>query len=298
MHANCICSCEWAGGRLLFLEDVLDNPIIEIEILNWEKFNPRKDVKATSWFRLDNRFCVDPKFFDLSNDYKMVWIWLLSHASQELAGVVQINLSLVSTMITMPADDVLDCLKIFEKRNVIKIRGDLRDASDRTCNANVRVRTATNERTNETDVTNERTNGKVPPNSTGIASRSPLKSKLDFDESDLSLAERWSQYASEKQPWRKFNTAKFADAIRRVRNSVGLDSAQMVGLFEFATTHEFWADNVISPAGLLKKSSRNDLRKIDNLLAEMKRKCDKVQAVSDWVKNGDSESFDPFQGVK
>lgn len=54
---------------------------VEIEILNWEKFNPRKDVTNPSWFRLEHSFMFDPEWDHLDGQEIAVWIYLLAYAS-------------------------------------------------------------------------------------------------------------------------------------------------------------------------------------------------------------------------
>jgi hypothetical protein len=48
-----------------------------------------------------------------------------------------------------------------------------------------------------------------------------------------------------------------------------LDHAQLHGIFDFISQDEFWRKNAISPGGLLSKSYKNGLRKIDNILIAM-----------------------------
>lgn len=65
--------------------------IIEIEILNWEKYNPRKDIKHPTWFALNNRILEDPDFFDFSSEELKVFLYILCRASQKNDKTVSIN---------------------------------------------------------------------------------------------------------------------------------------------------------------------------------------------------------------
>lgn len=56
---------------------------LTIEILNWDRFNPRKDVKNSSWFRLEHSLFDDPDFYDLTHAELAFWIYLLCHASKK-----------------------------------------------------------------------------------------------------------------------------------------------------------------------------------------------------------------------
>lgn len=55
----------------------------EVVILNWEKFNPRKDVSNPSWFRLQNQMWNDSQFFTFTAEERWIWVCLLSIASQK-----------------------------------------------------------------------------------------------------------------------------------------------------------------------------------------------------------------------
>lgn len=54
---------------------------IEIEILNWEKFNPRKDYKKPWWFALSNTITSDDEFSEFSDAEFRAWIHILCTAS-------------------------------------------------------------------------------------------------------------------------------------------------------------------------------------------------------------------------
>lgn len=56
---------------------------IEIKIRNYEKYKGRSDVKHNSWFRCSNRILEDYDFFDFTHEERLVWIYILSVASQK-----------------------------------------------------------------------------------------------------------------------------------------------------------------------------------------------------------------------
>jgi hypothetical protein len=58
-------------------------PEIEVTILNWEKYHPRKDVSNPSWFRFQNRVWNDSQFHSFSAEERWIWVCLLSIASQK-----------------------------------------------------------------------------------------------------------------------------------------------------------------------------------------------------------------------
>lgn len=64
---------------------------MRIEILGWEKFNSRKDVKAPSWFRFGHDLFEDPQFFDFTHTEICAWIYILCQASKKSCGTVAVN---------------------------------------------------------------------------------------------------------------------------------------------------------------------------------------------------------------
>jgi hypothetical protein len=64
---------------------------IEIEILNWAKHQPRKDIKHPTWFALSNRIMEDAKLFGLTSDDWRALIYIFCQASQQNSASVKIN---------------------------------------------------------------------------------------------------------------------------------------------------------------------------------------------------------------
>lgn len=65
---------------------------VDVTLLNWEKYQFRKQVKHPSWFRLENRLWQDQQFFYFSAEERWVWICLLSLASQKQSATLNIGL--------------------------------------------------------------------------------------------------------------------------------------------------------------------------------------------------------------
>lgn len=62
-----------------------------VTIVNYEKYKGRKDVENNSWFRMSNRFLEDSDFFEFSHEEKLVWIYLLSLASQKNSARIHVS---------------------------------------------------------------------------------------------------------------------------------------------------------------------------------------------------------------
>jgi hypothetical protein len=65
--------------------------IIELEIKNWKKHNPRADVKTCTWFKMSNDFFNDPDFYMISGDGQRLWFYILGQASKKVSSIVKIN---------------------------------------------------------------------------------------------------------------------------------------------------------------------------------------------------------------
>lgn len=67
-----ITDCNWGGAAVEF---------IEIEIRNWEKYNPRRDYKRPWWFALSNTITTDDIFSEFSDAEFRAWVHILCTAS-------------------------------------------------------------------------------------------------------------------------------------------------------------------------------------------------------------------------
>ena len=64
---------------------------IEVTVLNWKKYNPRKDVKKHTWFRFENDFWDNPDMAHLTSDDIVVFIVALSNCSRRQRETARIN---------------------------------------------------------------------------------------------------------------------------------------------------------------------------------------------------------------
>jgi hypothetical protein len=76
--------------------------VLVLEVKNWDKFNPRSDVKSTSWFRMSNSFFSDPDFYGQPVSVRLTWISILCEASKKMCSIVKINTLQISNSITTP----------------------------------------------------------------------------------------------------------------------------------------------------------------------------------------------------
>lgn len=119
--------------------------------------------------------------------------------------------------------------------------------------------------------------------------------ELDSNSSKYSeLAARWLDFAKAQSPHIRFSLADFEEGLAHVCRNVPLTIEQLTMVFDFIRQDDFWRANALSPKGLMKKSSRNDFRKIDNILTRMKEKFGKYDDVLAWAKSEDAGPIDPF----
>lgn len=98
-------------------------------------------------------------------------------------------------------------------------------------------------------------------------------------------------------PWKEsaeWTVDRFACELESISKRTGLNLLGLSEVLKFIEKDEFWRKNAISPFGLLKKSSKNDLRKIDNIITRMKTRQHRVdQAMQEFI-NDDKPFESPF----
>lgn len=120
-----------------------------IDVLNWDTYNPRKDLKATSWLRLQNSLFEDPNFFDFSHGELLVWVYLLCLCSKKQSGQVRLVFAHAERVGRLRSSDLENALLKLQELQCIRVTLRVRDVD---VTPTLRTRHTTNERTN---VTNE-----------------------------------------------------------------------------------------------------------------------------------------------
>jgi len=112
---------------------------MQLEIISWTDYNPRKDLKSTAWFRLENTFWLNQDFFEFDCQMRMVWIALLSTASQNMNGNIRISPQMIAANLRISQNKVLETIKILEQKQYVHVH----------VTSTSRSRTTTNEQANE-----------------------------------------------------------------------------------------------------------------------------------------------------
>ena len=92
---------------------------MKLTISNWAKYNPRNDVKHPSWFRLQNTFWLS--LFSFDNDEKVIWIVLLSLASQKLSAEIDLEEEMICTNLKVTPEKLQSTLNHLEAKGMIQI---------------------------------------------------------------------------------------------------------------------------------------------------------------------------------
>lgn len=250
--------------------------VIKLIIPNFDVYNPRDDVKRSTWVRLQKNWWADSALFRASLEAKVIWFYLLSVGSAE---EVCIDPLFAARVLSIDEKKAVDSIFQLDELGLVKILNHSIAVPRTYVDERARENTcATNGRTNETDETNERS---LPARASPACVPEPAPALAHMmpdgcTESDLAVASEWLEFSFQSMPWRRtavtagWTVAAFAEAIAKVKRVTGLNDSGVAAIFEFIRGDDFWSKNALSPASLLKKSARNDQRKIDNILIRMK----------------------------
>lgn len=110
---------------------------------------------------------------------------------------------------------------------------------------------------------------------------SPSRESSTLSTADLAVGRDWLDLAHGEMPWKaddpKWTAELFAEAIGKVKRATDLNDDGIRAVFEFVKVDDFWRKNAATPMGLLKRSSRNGERKVDNILVRMRQAPTKQQ---------------------
>jgi uncharacterized protein YeaC (DUF1315 family) len=148
--------------------------ILQLEILNWDKFCPRKDLKATTWLRLQNNLLENPDFFDFDHSELMFWVYALSCASKKQTPEVRINVSHAVKIGRFQKETILSAIEKLESLQCVRIVSGVKHAD---VTHTLRGQHTTNERTDTyADVTERNETAR-----TVARTRSSQVYKFDFE---------------------------------------------------------------------------------------------------------------------
>jgi len=92
---------------------------LQITIINWDKYNPKRAQRTYTWLRLNNDIFFSPDIFGLKLEEKAVWIFLLCQASRKNSGVINLTPDFIAHSLNTKTSKISQALKTFEKIQLI-----------------------------------------------------------------------------------------------------------------------------------------------------------------------------------
>lgn len=109
-----------------------------IEIVNWDGYQQRKDVKHCFWFRLSHELIFDHEFYDFTGGEFKAWIYLLSLASKTNKAKILINYEHAEQRCRLSQSDINGAVEKLVRNQCIRVqRNEDVTSTSRTRNVNV-----------------------------------------------------------------------------------------------------------------------------------------------------------------
>jgi uncharacterized phage protein (TIGR02220 family) len=122
-----------------------------IEVEDWEKYNPRKDVKSPAWFRLENNLFSNSLLYGLNHETILFFVYLLCQASTNNCAIFELSLPHLRQIGRFRTRNLAKNVKSLSDLGLISVG--VSDANiekhEKKPSTSARHLDATNERTNE-----------------------------------------------------------------------------------------------------------------------------------------------------
>jgi hypothetical protein len=119
------------------------NSTLHVEIVSWNKYNPRADAKKWSWFRFQNDFFDDEDLCDLSAAHLLVFVYLCCYRAKTLSPVFEVKVRHCALKARTSIEDAERAILTLVERGLIVLHAQpSQEVPERTDpNADVRERT-------------------------------------------------------------------------------------------------------------------------------------------------------------
>lgn len=94
---------------------------ITVEIKNWERFNGRRDVKQSSWLRLEHSISEDADFYGFSAEEFRAWIYILCQASKKSSARVTLHFAHANRASMVPKRALESAIKKLESMGALLV---------------------------------------------------------------------------------------------------------------------------------------------------------------------------------
>jgi hypothetical protein len=95
---------------------------IELEILNWYKWNPRRDGHKSWWFKISNEIFEDPLTGELSAEEFRAFMYILCQASKGNSALVRIHFKQAKRVASISAQSLHSVIGVFEKAQSFRVQ--------------------------------------------------------------------------------------------------------------------------------------------------------------------------------
>lgn len=244
---------------------------MEITILKWAKYNPRKDIKHPSWFALSNRFLEDPDLFEFTAHELKGMLYIFCQASQKNSADILINFNHAERVCQIKSEHLESAIKKLNDIGAVRIRTESVRARTQTSRDNT-IQDNTNTHTRRTEFDFDGLYGLFPRKEGKAVGMARLKKRITTQED--------------------FN--KFASAVRRYASLVKSENRKrehilMWSSFVGGEGAERWIDHVPSTSpppppisqasgAFFKEPEAPEPQLSDEEIAEMKRKRAEILA--------------------
>ena len=92
---------------------------MNITIVNWDKYKPRKDIENMPWIKLPSDIAFGEELFGLKAEVKWLWIFLLGYSAKKISGHFSISEEFISFHMGMCVEEIRNGVNQLEKRGII-----------------------------------------------------------------------------------------------------------------------------------------------------------------------------------
>lgn len=155
---------------------------LQIEIVNFDQYNPRGDSKRPSWFRFENNLFTSQSLFELQPLERLVWVFLLCVASQKNSGNISLKIAYAAKMTGVPEKVVSGAIdKLLKEGCILLVDPNSHVTRTNSCEGRTAIQSNIEtpcESRNNSPATNERTNITNEHHDSAAPSRAPM---FDFE---------------------------------------------------------------------------------------------------------------------
>ena len=95
--------------------------IVSISINKWEDYQPRKDLKALTWFRVNTNIFDGNTYFKIKNDGLVVLLFVLSIAAKDNENEFELDLEFAEDKLKYKKAYILDTLNKLQEIQLLRV---------------------------------------------------------------------------------------------------------------------------------------------------------------------------------